>query len=91
VEVVTQDQEQITSQLQCLLMPAVAVVAQEVLVVRKVAVTTVGLFLTKLVKVESEFFLILPVHQLAMVVVALVMQVAVLVQQLVAGLVVLRH
>ena len=67
------------------------VVVLEVLVVRKVAALTRGYSLTKLVKVELEFFLILPAHQLAMVVVVQVMQVAALVQQLVAGLVVLRH
>ena len=69
VEVVMQDQEQITPQLQWILMPVVAVVVLEVLVLRKMATLARGHILANLVKVESEFFLILPEFQLAMVVV----------------------
>jgi len=86
-----QDQEQLEPQLRCLLLLVVVAVALEVLVLRKVAAHTRLYLLTKLVKVESELFLILLEFQLAMVVVAQVMQGTVLVQQLVAGLVVLRH
>ena len=66
----------------------------EVLVLRKVAAQTRGYSLTKLVRVESEYFLTLPEFQLAMVAVAQAIQIqqmAFTVQQLVVGLAVLRH